>query len=135
MKLILQCAVCGTNHVVGTTTCTTCRATGLQDLRLLFECPGCFAVGLMPRCQACDPSPPPPPYEVVASPAELARLWGVNDEPEPPPGGDVLVPGLVGETKSTGEDEFDLMLDEEAEHDADEEVRLGEGADITIEDE
>lgn len=53
MKLVLQCAVCGTVHPVGMTTCVTCRATGFKNLRLLFECPRCFELGLVPHCTRC----------------------------------------------------------------------------------
>ena len=59
MNLILQCAVCGTSHPVGSSICSTCRATGLTDLRLLFECPKCFRLGLLPACSSCSPAPDP----------------------------------------------------------------------------
>ena len=41
MKLVLQCAMCGTCHPVGTVVCSACRATGVAQLRLMFECPTC----------------------------------------------------------------------------------------------
>jgi len=114
VKLVLQCAVCGTNHAVGTTECATCRATGLANLRLLFECPGCFAVGLTPRCEACNPSPPPLPYEVVEGPGES--------------GGAVLVPDFEDEPDEdgdgTGSDAFELIFDDEDSDDTDEDVEL-----------
>ena len=66
MRLILQCAVCGTINTVGLTTCGTCRATGLECLRLLFECLHCFRVGLTPSCEICAKLIPlDPAYEVV----------------------------------------------------------------------
>jgi rubredoxin len=87
VKLILQCSVCGTIHSVGTTMCSTCRATGMQDLRLLFECPDCFSVGLLPRCEACHPASVPIVDRVSPDPKELARLWGVDESagPNTPP--------------------------------------------------
>lgn len=113
MKLVLQCAVCGTNHTVGTTACATCRATGLEHLRLLFECPGCFAVGLTPRCVACNPQP----FEVIPDPRELARLWGVDGT-----GGEVLVPEFVDDPDPGGK-EFELVFDED---DPDEDLTIDE---------
>jgi hypothetical protein len=96
VRLILQCAVCGTVNPVGLTACGACRATGLENLRLLFECLHCFRVGLMPKCEACSRLLPlDPAYEVVQDPLdpdELARRWGVGDEPDAEP-----VAGLSGE--------------------------------------
>lgn len=103
MKLVLQCGVCGTNHTVGTTACTTCRATGLEHLRLLFECPKCFKLGLTPHCQACIPQS----FEVVPDPKELARLWGVD-----PDTGEALVSEFVDD-KSLDTGEFELMIDDD----------------------
>lgn len=131
MKLVLQCAVCGTNHAVGTTVCATCRAAGLQNLRLLFECPRCYGVGLSPRCEACHPSPPPVPYEVVPDPRELALLWGV-DSTHAGIDGEVLVPEFVDEPdESAGttdeehtESEYELVFDEEESDDPDEDLSL-----------
>ena len=83
MRLILQCAVCGTINAVGLTECGTCRATGFENLRLIFECLHCFRVGLTPACDKCskllslDPA-----YEIVPDPVdpdELARRWGVDE--------------------------------------------------------
>lgn len=93
MKLVLQCAVCGTNHPVGTPACATCRATGVQNLRLMFECPSCFRLGLNPTCDACRP----PPYEVVEEPA------GPADQPY--------------EVVEGAGDGFEFTLDEEDEPD------------------
>ena len=53
MKLVLQCAMCGTHHVVGTPACTTCRASGVTQMRLMFECPTCGGLGINPICAAC----------------------------------------------------------------------------------
>jgi hypothetical protein len=54
MRLVLQCSVCGTIHTVGTAVCGTCRASGIQSLRLLFECMRCFRLGLSPSCEVCS---------------------------------------------------------------------------------
>jgi hypothetical protein len=87
VRLILQCAVCGTINSVGLTACGTCRATGLENLRLLFECLQCFKVGLTPTCEACSrllalgPEPEAPREPI--DPGELARRWGVGDEAGP----------------------------------------------------
>ena len=87
MRLILQCAACGTVGSVGATTCGTCHATGYENLRLLFECPHCFRLGLVPKCEDCAKLLSlDPPYEVVPEPVdpdELARRWGAGDEAEP----------------------------------------------------
>ena len=53
MKLVLQCAMCGTHHPVGTTVCSTCRASGVTQLRLMFECPKCARLGISPTCDQC----------------------------------------------------------------------------------
>ena len=53
MKLVLQCAMCGTHHPVGTPACATCRASGVAQMRLMFECPACGGLGLNPTCAAC----------------------------------------------------------------------------------
>lgn len=80
MKLILQCAVCGTSHHVGTDVCATCRATGLENLRLLFECGKCYRTGLKPECERCEP---PLSCEVVEDADEsLPVVEVMPDEPE-----------------------------------------------------
>ena len=56
MRLVLQCAMCGTHHPVGTAVCSTCRATGVTQLRLMFECPTCGRLGLNPACATCPPA-------------------------------------------------------------------------------
>ncbi len=53
MRLVLQCAMCGTHHPVGTAVCSTCLASGVTQLRLMFECQTCGALGLDPACGAC----------------------------------------------------------------------------------
>ena len=53
MKLVLQCAMCGTHHPVGAPACATCRASGVPQMRLMFECPACAGLGLDPTCAAC----------------------------------------------------------------------------------
>lgn len=87
MRLILQCAACGTVNAVGLTACGTCRATGLENLRLLFECLQCFKVGLTPTCASCSRllslDPEPDASRTPVDPDELARRWGVGDEAGP----------------------------------------------------
>jgi hypothetical protein len=56
MRLVVQCSVCGTILPVGTATCGTCRASGILNLRLLFECLKCFRLGLNPECDCRVPS-------------------------------------------------------------------------------
>lgn len=63
MKLVLQCAMCGTHHPVGTPVCSTCRASGVTQLRLMFECQSCGRLDLSPVCAAC-PRPAQPIYEL-----------------------------------------------------------------------
>jgi hypothetical protein len=53
VKLVLQCAMCGTHHPVGTVACSTCRATGVAQLRLMFECQSCGRLDLSPTCDTC----------------------------------------------------------------------------------
>ena len=71
MTLVVQCAMCGTVHAVGTGVCSACRASGVPQLRLLFECPACGRLDITPDCEACRPQPLP--YEVV-EPWELDGL-------------------------------------------------------------
>jgi hypothetical protein len=82
VRLVLQCSVCGTVNPVGLAECGTCLATGLENLRLLFECPRCFRLDLRPSCEACSKLLSlDEPYEVApdpVDPAELARRWGVD---------------------------------------------------------
>ena len=58
MKLVLQCAMCGTLHPVGAAVCSTCRASGVTQLRLMFECPACGGLGITPACGQCPPVVP-----------------------------------------------------------------------------
>ena len=51
--MVLQCAMCGTHNPVGSPSCSTCRASGVPQLRLMFECSACDALGLNPSCTAC----------------------------------------------------------------------------------
>lgn len=53
MRLVLQCGMCGTHHAVGTAICATCRASGVAQLRLMFECETCGALGIDPTCGEC----------------------------------------------------------------------------------
>lgn len=80
MKLVLQCAVCGTNQAVGTAVCLACRATGVQNLRLMFECPTCFRLGIVPACDQCQPPTPALPHEVVEPDEEVLALWDEEGE-------------------------------------------------------
>lgn len=57
MTLVLQCAMCGTHQPVGTPACQTCRASGVGQLRLMFECPTCGLLDISPICGACPPLP------------------------------------------------------------------------------
>lgn len=75
MKLVLQCAMCGTSHPVGATVCSTCRASGVTQLRLMFECPTCSGLGITPTCSQC---PPIVPLELDA---DLIVAEEVADEP------------------------------------------------------
>jgi hypothetical protein len=45
--------MCGTHHPVGTPVCATCLASGVPQLRLMFECPSCAGLGLNPWCLEC----------------------------------------------------------------------------------
>ena len=86
MRLILQCAACGTINSVGLTECGTCRATGFENLILLLECLHCFRVGCTQKFDKCSKLPfLGPAYELIPDPVdpdELARRWGVVDESE-----------------------------------------------------
>jgi hypothetical protein len=54
MRLVLQCTLCGTVQPVGSAICGTCRASGVENLRLMFECQHCFRLGLNPSCDLCS---------------------------------------------------------------------------------
>ena len=119
MRLILQCAVCGTVNAIGLRECGTCRATGLEHLRLLFECPRCIRLDLCPTCEPCSRLLSlDEPYEIVPEPIDptnLARLWGVEEEAASPSAGEadgLLEPAWEDEPI---ESEVALTLDETAE--------------------
>jgi hypothetical protein len=81
VKLVLQCAMCGTNHPVGTLVCSTCRARGVAQLRLMFECQLCGRLDIHPVCQTC-----PQPGVPLTDPAleldnDLIVAEEVPDEP------------------------------------------------------
>ncbi len=57
MRLVLQCAMCGTHQPIGTPACSVCRATGVGPLRLMFECPTCGRLDISPVCETCPPLP------------------------------------------------------------------------------
>lgn len=98
MRLVLQCAVCGTVQPVGAAACGTCHAAGIPNLRLVFECLHCFRLGLAPSCEACSrpPSPAPGPLPDLD---KLAERWGVTPAEPPPEDEDILAEEIV---------EFDL---------------------------
>lgn len=81
MKLVLQCAMCGTNHPVGTIVCSTCRASGVAQLRLMFECQSCGRLDIHPVCATC-----PQPGVPLTDPAleldnDLIVAEEIPDEP------------------------------------------------------
>jgi recombinational DNA repair protein RecR len=65
--------MCGTHHPVGTRTCSTCRASGVTQLRLMFECPSCGRLDLAPVCEVCPAA--------SASDEDLILAEEVTDEP------------------------------------------------------
>ena len=67
MKLVLQCAMCGTHHPVGTLACSACRASGVTQLRLMFECESCGRLDINPVCATC----PRPASAAVTDPIVL----------------------------------------------------------------
>lgn len=91
MRLVLQCAVCGTCHPVGTDECSACRATGVRDLRLMFECPACLRLGLSPFCGAC---PPPLPYQVIEDAEADVPPFEVVEDGADAGGGFDFTPGI-----------------------------------------
>jgi hypothetical protein len=117
MRLVIQCSLCGTIHTVGTAVCGTCRASGFRDLRLLFECLGCFQLGLGPTCEVCNRKAPPLAYGKSTPDA----IPPVGDTPE----GEALDAELEMELS-----EFELALDDlpVAELD-DDELRLEDDSD------
>jgi len=46
VTLVLQCAMCGTQHPVGTAVCFRVRRERRRPVRLMFECPTCGHFGL-----------------------------------------------------------------------------------------
>ncbi|MBM3979301.1 MAG: hypothetical protein FJ304_03270 [Planctomycetes bacterium] len=85
MRLVLQCAMCGTHHAVGTATCSTCNASGVSQLRLMFECEACGALGLSPACAPCADrdlllAEEVPPFVVVDDADEEFELTFDEDE-------------------------------------------------------
>ena len=106
MKLVLQCAMCGTHHPVGTAVCSTCRASGIAQLRLMFECQTCGQLGLNPTCAACS--------------EELAVAEELEEEPY------VLVSGDEPE-----EEEFEFDFEEEEDKPADDEVFVLDDEDLS----
>src|SRR4051812_31075451 len=67
--------MCGTHHPVGTPACTTCRASGVAQMRLMFECQTCGNLGINPVCEAC------PFIEPLELDDDLIIAEEVADEP------------------------------------------------------
>src|SRR6476620_6307521 len=86
--------MCGTHHPVGTPACTTCRASGVAQLRLMFECQTCGHLGINPVCEAC------PYIEPLELDDDLIIAEEVADEP--------LTLDAAGDF---GDLDFDLDLD------------------------
>lgn len=101
MKLVLQCAMCGTHHPVGTIVCSTCRASGVAQLRLMFECQTCGRLDLKPTCETC----PPPEVALPPDPFTL----DLDD--------DLIVAEEVTDAAESEEDEK-LVVDESADDSA-----------------
>jgi hypothetical protein len=81
--------MCGTHHAVGTAACSTCNASGVSQLRLMFECEACGALGLDPTCAPCADrdlilAEEVPPYVVVDDEIELTfdddELFDLSDD-------------------------------------------------------
>jgi hypothetical protein len=98
----LQCAICGTVNAVGAPACSTCRATGVPQLRLMFECLRCHAIGLAPACAAC-----PAPGE-----EDLVFAEEVAEEPRSLDLDASFDAKMEFDTEDEDED-FDLDLDDE----------------------
>jgi hypothetical protein len=81
--------MCGTLHPVGTPVCTTCRASGVAQLRLMFECPTCGNLGLNPSCESCLPVASEFPYSVVDD-EELIVAEEIEDGEDSDVGFDLL---------------------------------------------
>ena len=109
MKLVLQCAMCGTPHPVGTIVCSACRATGVAQLRLMFECPTCGRLDLNPICEFC-----PRPADATAFAFEVDELIMAEEI--------VDEPSAVDLGSTDGSVEFPLEL-AGADEDGDEELR------------
>lgn len=132
MKLVLQCAMCGTQHPVGAVVCSTCRATGVTQLRLLFECQTCGRLDLSPACGTCprpagglvyeldddliiaeeiadDPVAPDPGARDAAEDFFLELNFEVVDELDAE-----LVVAPSGDSSDDPGSEFHLDLDEDA---------------------
>jgi hypothetical protein len=92
VRLVLQCAMCGTHHPVGTPVCTTCRASGVAQMRLMFECPTCGHLGINPVCEAC------PFIEPLDLDDDLIIAEEIIDEP-------------IALDPAAEEEDFDLDLD------------------------
>lgn len=83
MKLVLQCANCGIHHPVGTPVCTACRASGVAQMRLMFECPRCGQLGLNLTCATCPPLPAAvfEPPNLLALEGELMMAEEIEEDP------------------------------------------------------
>jgi len=112
VKLVLQCAMCGTHHPVGTTVCSTCRASGVTQLRLMFECQSCGRLDLNPVCANCPRNPPPPavyPAHVLEPVEDLIVAEEVVEEPFTLEEGDEV---------DFAVEDFELDFDEDEDEDA-----------------
>src|SRR5262245_19130756 len=94
--------MCGTHHPVGTAVCSTCRASGVTQLRLMFECPTCGHLGLNPQCEMC-PATGELPYSVVED-EELIVAEEIDEDPY-----------MVETSDEETEDDLDLDIDLEDE--------------------
>jgi hypothetical protein len=145
MRLVIQCSVCGTILPVGSGICGTCRATGLQNLRLLFECMKCFRTGLNPTCESCSPHGiSPEDARPEFTPVRAAAGWEESKPEEKPSKAGVTAEPLVeskfeivtDSEKSIPDDssDYELSLDDLPAADIDEEdLRLDDGDDSMVE--
>jgi hypothetical protein len=112
--------MCGTVNPVGAPACSSCRAAGIPQMRLMFECPACHGLGLTPACVVC-PHPGADDdlafaEEVVEEPLSLDLDAGFDAEVDVESAGD------------EDEEDFDLDLGDEGEGDeGDTDLAEGEG--------
>src|SRR5262245_3316578 len=125
--------MCGTLHPVGMLVCSTCRAEGVAQLRLMFECQRCGALGLAPQCGTCPRlDPPSPAFEVVPNPLPDAQYHvgslDLDDEL-------IIAEEIVPETDPKFDfDDIDDAEDERIEDDDDDEPGDVDGSDLDLDD-